>query len=593
MHLRPLTHAEKTKKSQLIGAYSDFWNNIRFRQGWQKPIFLKEEVLPLLDRAAEIVIRKRTELDAKSTEFKMRMVDGSAREYLWTVKEHPISPTDKTKQKENEFVQQLVHATFKDGNGYVEGLTKEEIDEFILEIQSKLDQSLPVMDRVNKILSTLFTIVREVNEEADSLILELYNQPNTSEKAQKFSNSLIETEKNAIAFYKAFHTLKQQFVPEKAEEESPGTSSESDDESSVLQNASRSLRTSTNSLPVQNVEHVENTDILVEDLPESSPELLNSPAVQPSKIDHPPAEALSSEAADIEPAHSDTDESSNLPEHSTEVPSNQATESEQPAASSEEPKQAELSPQSAASAEAAEDIEPAHSDTSFEQPEPTQESSKEEELEKQKQEQERLREEERRIQREEARQRQLLFEQAEKRRKKEEEAKNRVNRWSRVKFEPKFDISERTDGFILTSFLPGMNKEDINLKYDKQKSTLTISGFKPPTIQEEQKLQADLHKSLAYRFGNRYQNRYTAQELDEFLLKMGSDSFGSFNETYKLPNYVDFNNISCSYEGGVLRVVVPVVQGAKHRRAQPQTRRTPYIDDYFASPFYSSPRGFW
>lgn len=54
------------------------------------------------------------------------MIDGSGREYLWTVCENP----DILENPLN-FVVGLVHATFQDGVGYVEGLSKDKVDNYI------------------------------------------------------------------------------------------------------------------------------------------------------------------------------------------------------------------------------------------------------------------------------------------------------------------------------------------------------------------------------------------------------------------------------------------------------------------------------
>lgn len=58
--------------------------------------------------------------------LQLRMIDGSGREYLWTVCENP----DILENPLN-FVVGLVHATFKDGVGYVEGLSKDKVDHYI------------------------------------------------------------------------------------------------------------------------------------------------------------------------------------------------------------------------------------------------------------------------------------------------------------------------------------------------------------------------------------------------------------------------------------------------------------------------------
>ncbi len=76
-----------------------------------------------MERAAEVVVRIRSALDKIDPTFKMRMVDGAAREYMWTVKKPTECP--------EKFVRDLVRATFKDGKGYVEGLSAEKIDDFI------------------------------------------------------------------------------------------------------------------------------------------------------------------------------------------------------------------------------------------------------------------------------------------------------------------------------------------------------------------------------------------------------------------------------------------------------------------------------
>jgi hypothetical protein len=95
----------------VVAAYSDFWSNIKvrrrrpstpalmfnpqiyhtshsrlarsplslswqFRKGWAQPPFSRAEVMPLLERAAEIVVLIRADLDKHDKSFKMRMMDG-------------------------------------------------------------------------------------------------------------------------------------------------------------------------------------------------------------------------------------------------------------------------------------------------------------------------------------------------------------------------------------------------------------------------------------------------------------------------------------------------------------------------------------
>lgn len=117
---------------------SSFWDNTKFRHGWAHPSFTLDQVSPLLELAAEIVVRIRSQLDQTEPGPKLRLTEGirlvlerftfrfltpgSAREYFWK-----ISSAVALKKKRT-FVRGLVHATLSDANGFVEGLTAEAID---------------------------------------------------------------------------------------------------------------------------------------------------------------------------------------------------------------------------------------------------------------------------------------------------------------------------------------------------------------------------------------------------------------------------------------------------------------------------------
>eukprot|EP01114_Cavostelium_apophysatum_P013772 TRINITY_DN3411_c0_g1_i7.p1 TRINITY_DN3411_c0_g1~~TRINITY_DN3411_c0_g1_i7.p1 ORF type:complete len:740 (+),score=249.18 TRINITY_DN3411_c0_g1_i7:190-2409(+) len=125
----PLSSKQAQASREVRDSYNDFWNNIKFRRGWESPLVDMNQVSPLLDEAAEIVVRIRSYLDEKDPSIKMRMRDGSAREYLWEWQhgDGETSPMDNPE----EFVNEMVHWTFRDANGYVEGLTEEELDRYI------------------------------------------------------------------------------------------------------------------------------------------------------------------------------------------------------------------------------------------------------------------------------------------------------------------------------------------------------------------------------------------------------------------------------------------------------------------------------
>lgn len=130
-HVAPLSEKQLRARAAVVLAYADWWNHLKFKKGWATPLFTFNEVKPLLDRAAEIVVRIRAVLDATDPSFKVRMVDGAAREYFWTLTRHPSEQPER-------FVRSVVHATFKDGRGYVEGLDEGKVDTFIVQFDPAL-----------------------------------------------------------------------------------------------------------------------------------------------------------------------------------------------------------------------------------------------------------------------------------------------------------------------------------------------------------------------------------------------------------------------------------------------------------------------
>mmetsp|Transcript_5907 Transcript_5907/g.7764 ORF Transcript_5907/g.7764 Transcript_5907/m.7764 type:complete len:1006 (-) Transcript_5907:86-3103(-) len=120
----PLTSHQHENISKVKSSYDDFFRNIKFRKGWDVPLISHEEVDPLFEAAAELTVRIRSYLDDISPGFKMRIQGGSSQEFLWEIDYQP-------KERPKEFLKGLVHATFRDAKGYVEGLTGEDIDEFI------------------------------------------------------------------------------------------------------------------------------------------------------------------------------------------------------------------------------------------------------------------------------------------------------------------------------------------------------------------------------------------------------------------------------------------------------------------------------
>ncbi|TYP92116.1 heat shock protein Hsp20 [Fodinibius salinus] len=95
----------------------------------------------------------------------------------------------------------------------------------------------------------------------------------------------------------------------------------------------------------------------------------------------------------------------------------------------------------------------------------------------------------------------------------------------RDNFVPSIDISETEDQFLISAELPGMKKEDITISLENGR--LSISGER--NIKSEEN-------------GKKYHRVET--------------SYGSFERSFQLPDNVDEESISASYENGLLDISI-------------------------------------
>ena len=96
-----------------------------------------------------------------------------------------------------------------------------------------------------------------------------------------------------------------------------------------------------------------------------------------------------------------------------------------------------------------------------------------------------------------------------------------MRRWS-----PAMDLVETEDNYVLRADLPGVSEGDVKIELDD--NVLTISGERKSAHKEA--------KEGYYRVERAY---------------------GSFSRTLKLPEGVDADSISASFDRGVLEVKVP------------------------------------
>jgi len=108
----------------------------------------------------------------------------------------------------------------------------------------------------------------------------------------------------------------------------------------------------------------------------------------------------------------------------------------------------------------------------------------------------------------------------------------RTERRERTSFLPDVDIYEDDNKIYVEVEVPGMNKEDVKVKVED--NVLTIFGEKK---QEKE---------------SRKHNYHVVER-----------SYGTFQRSFALPDYVDTEKIKASYDKGVLKIEVPKKESAK------------------------------
>jgi len=112
--------AEEKLKYHIRKAYSEFWEK-KYSCGSITPLFQYEEVLHMLEIAAQVSAHIRQIYETEHPGADPKTFAGKSHEYLWSLEQHP-------KKFPDQFIRQMVHHTFQDEQGYFEGLNDKRID---------------------------------------------------------------------------------------------------------------------------------------------------------------------------------------------------------------------------------------------------------------------------------------------------------------------------------------------------------------------------------------------------------------------------------------------------------------------------------
>ena len=102
---------------------------------------------------------------------------------------------------------------------------------------------------------------------------------------------------------------------------------------------------------------------------------------------------------------------------------------------------------------------------------------------------------------------------------------------------PAMDLVESADHFVLRADLPGLSEDDVKIEFDD--GTLTVSG--------ERKAEHESNKDGVYRVER---------------------AFGSFSRSLTLPQGIDPEAVTASFDRGVLEISIPKPEERKPRRIE-------------------------
>lgn len=102
---------------------------------------------------------------------------------------------------------------------------------------------------------------------------------------------------------------------------------------------------------------------------------------------------------------------------------------------------------------------------------------------------------------------------------------------------PPVDIHEEENRVVLRAEVPGVSKDDIDIRVEG--GIITLRG--------EKKQEEEVHSRKAYRYERFY---------------------GSFARSFVLPTSIDAESIMATYKDGVLEVVLPKSEAAKPKKIQ-------------------------
>eukprot|EP01012_Entosiphon_sulcatum_P048311 TRINITY_DN667_c1_g3_i1.p1 TRINITY_DN667_c1_g3~~TRINITY_DN667_c1_g3_i1.p1 ORF type:complete len:653 (-),score=104.42 TRINITY_DN667_c1_g3_i1:9-1967(-) len=569
----PLSLKDRADILSLVEAYGWFWRNLRFHPELAQRAFSKEEVEPLLTEAAEYVVRIRKELDERSPGVKLRLRDGSAQQFLWHQADMGADPASDPQV----FVRHLVHATFKDANGYVEGLSEARVDELMIGIKES-KAAKPFHQRYETHSNgergidwqhCIADLARKVLEQAQSV-------PPSSDPNDPRWRSLCNSLESVSAALHEMQAKKSHSIEKSAEsfektaKVEPNATTEATEEQRLItgKTAPKEEKESATRLQIKRIS--QDVQAARENLLGIGQQLLHWQKEAPDS-EAAQAVVLGMQDHCVKLSQLLASDQQALQTLDAATPADRADKKEQLAAIYDvqftledlvrklevlnkhvklQQKKSQLAPASEpgppakvasapapapapAPAQAQASAKPVHEapkDTTQTTPQAHEPHSTQEKPVDF---------------RTRLRQLQQLGQDA--------------ALWSKQRLEPRFEVAETARAYLIQAFVPGMSSQDVSVELAGE--AIVIKGQRTPSPAEVAVMLRELVEAIRHR---RISEKDLAIPDDRLLASLGAGRFGSFVQSYTLPPVAVAENISATYENGVIAVTVPKREERHH-----------------------------
>lgn len=593
-------------KQRTLLAYREFWNNVAYQKGWAKPSFTFDEAEPFLSKAADYVARIRARLDAKCPADKEKIKrrhtigGGSAREYLWSVEQSP-NPLSKP----GAFIRGLVHATFCDASGYAEeGLTEKILDDFMLEIDEEMLSTIERERKQSQLMKDILTTWNETQTSLEKFLGEW--QDKSSSSTPYSSENEVEkehSETKSVLMERVLEALQRLQCATRALEEEQERTTEDKMEEELSAEPPSSI--ADESAPVDEVESQTEVPEKKEGVPKekeaSAPmeeedvgsakdSTASQEAEEPCKETQeekkePPQKPSNTEILKVEKVAQDVNkiggEVRSLQDNTEQLSSELMNDPEKAAQHLDDLQKKclkytndlmndllaldsvvgtqEIRPKRKAQVQniqhMLEDVESIKAKLQTLQEQVKREVEQVKQQKAKEQEQKKSPEPRKKKVEESPKPEPMEVERAQHPKHIVPGKMKLSEYWAKLRLNPKFDTDEDFRGYYISTFVPGMKKEDIRITVDKNGSVLTMEGLRLPTKEEE----STMRKQLELRLPGELKDTLQEEQKTYLLLRMGAGRFGKFSATYQLPSNIT-GEIIPTYESGLLRVEIPKKQ---------------------------------